>query len=179
LHVIDDPRLWDVAVAHGLYCGFQCSVIRRSLFADPLVRRPYTRLVGEDVAVIMRAIKAGCRFGYLDAVHTVYRVHGENVSTPTGGGGSWDKQVSRSRDWADGIAEASRELDLSRVERRATNRLLAATYFWQIGYALLWQHGRRDEALAEFRRGLRLRPWCLPFWKTYAVALIRTRLAGG
>jgi hypothetical protein len=46
--------------------------------------------------------------------------------------------------------------------------------FWNIGYALLWQNGRRSEALRVFRQGLKLQPRNLLYWKTFLLAWLRT-----
>jgi hypothetical protein len=64
---------------------------------------------------------------------------------------------------------------LTPVEKRAVNKRLRETYFWHLGYALLWQHGRSHEALGMFRQGLALCPWNVGYWKTYLLAALRTK----
>lgn len=175
LRIIDDPRMWDVSINEGLFCGFQCSVIRQSVLAAPPFRKRYRMRIGEDVATIMMAVKTGCRFAYFDAVHTIYRVHDQHTSAA--GGGQVAKQVANELSMAEGWEEVGRDLGLTRTEWRSVNRALCESYFWRIGYSLLWQSGRRREALPMFRRGLRLRPWDLRLWKTYLTASVRTWFA--
>jgi hypothetical protein len=134
--------------------------------------------IGEDVAMIMMAVKTGCRFAYYDAVHTIYRVHGDHTSA-AGGAGGIEKKLANEFSMAEGWEEVSRDLDLTEAEWRPVHRALGESYFWRIGYALLWQNGRRREALAAFRRGLAHRPWHLPYWKTYSLAVIRTKYWAG
>jgi glycosyltransferase involved in cell wall biosynthesis len=174
LRIIDDPRTWDVAVIHGLFCGFQCSVIRRSVFEAPVFRKRYRMRIGEDVAMIMMAVKTGCRFAYYDAVHTIYRVHGDHTSA-AGGAGGIEKKLANELSMAEGWEEVSRDLGLTKSEWRSVHRALGESYFWRIGYALLWQNGKRREALDAFRRGIRHRPWHLPYWKTFSLALVRAK----
>jgi glycosyltransferase involved in cell wall biosynthesis len=178
LRIIDDPRTWDVAVAEGLFCGFQCSVIRRSVFAAAPFRKRYRMRIGEDVAMIMMAVKTGCRFAYFDAVHTIYRVHDDHTSA-AGGAGHLDKKLANELSMAEGWLEVGRDLGLTRAEWRPLNRALGESFFWRIGYALLWQHGRRREALRAFRRGLSHQPWSVRFWKVYLLAAVRARLNPG
>ena len=66
-------------------------------------------------------------------------------------------------------------MKLTPAQVRAVRRRLADCYFWVLGYALLWQHGRRRDALAMFRRGLAQTPRDLRLWKTYLLALARTK----
>jgi cellulose synthase/poly-beta-1,6-N-acetylglucosamine synthase-like glycosyltransferase len=164
LRVIDDPDRLAKTIAHGLYCGLQISVIRRTVFEG---RRFGTRCrnEGEDLLLAVRAMAAGYLFGYFDNVHAVYHVHCSNSSVPAGGGASVDKQVRTFQLSLQGF-EGLRE-ELPPRARRALDRMLSSHYFWTIGYALLWHHGRQREALDMFRKGMRLHPWNLRFWKTF------------
>jgi hypothetical protein len=76
-----------------------------------------------------------------------------------------------------GYDDLRRQLKFTRAERRALHRRLSRQYFWQLGYAGFWQHGRRREALEMYRRGLRLCPWNLWYLKTYALAWLRSAVA--
>ena len=77
-----------------------------------------------------------------------------------------------------GYEELAAEVPLVPAQRRALRRRLSQTYFWVLGYTLLWQHGRRDEALAMYRRALRLWPWDWRCWKTYLAASTRRLVPG-
>jgi glycosyltransferase involved in cell wall biosynthesis len=173
LRIIDDPGAVPCMITHGLYCGLQCSVLRRRV-CERLRFPPYR--VGEDLVFIVQALKADHRFAYFDDVHTLYHAHGENISAAAAG--SLEKQLRAYEDITRGFASLPERVALTRAERRALNVRLSREYFWHLGYNLLWQHGRRQEALKRFWQGLRLRPWNLVLWKTYLLARVRTLLAG-
>jgi glycosyltransferase involved in cell wall biosynthesis len=176
LRIIEDPGANRVMILHGLFCGLQNSVIRRQVFAGQrFCARP--RHEAEDQLAVIRALAAGYRLAYFEAVHVVYHVHGDNSSAASGG--TPEKLLTIMRELVSGLEELGQQVRLTPAERRALRRRLGREYFWVLGYALLWQHGRRREALVMFRRGLRAWPWDLGRWKTYALALLRTALAPG
>jgi glycosyltransferase involved in cell wall biosynthesis len=171
LRIIDDPRAVRFAIAGGLQNGLQNSVIRRRVFDGRRFVDHY-RNEAEDQLFAIRAVAAGHRVAYYDDVHVVYHVHGGN-SSAAAVGAPLERQLWIYRALVRGFEELRGEVRLSRAETRVLDRRLAREYFWHLGYALLWQHGRRDEALAMFRRGLRLDPWDLRYWKVYAAALAK------
>ncbi len=170
VRLLDDPRTCRCAIRHGLRCAVQATVFRRSLF-DHGLRFPDVRL-WQDQAFLIHALKAGARFGYLDDVHLLYRVHDGNSCL-----------AGRPRDLERGIAVwrtvvAAQEALLrsepfTAAERWALRRRVADACFWNLGYRRLWQAGRTDEALAEFAAGLRAWPWDPRMWKTYGLARLR------
>jgi hypothetical protein len=173
LRILDDPQALACMIAGGLNCGLQCSVFRASFFNSRRIP-PYR--VGEDQALVMQALAAGHRLGYFDDVHVRYHVHSDNSSGPTDRA-TVDRPMQAIMEEARVYEELPGHITLSAAERRARRRRLLGQYFWQIGYALLWQNGRRQEALTMFRRGLRHWPWSLACWKTYLVARARSWLA--
>jgi len=177
LRIIDDPSATQCMIEHGLFCGLQCSVLRSTIFAR---RRFYTgfRNEAEDQLIVIRALAAGCRLAYYDNIHVLYRVHHAN-SSAAAQGLTLDKRVGHMLAQARGFEELSGQVALSAAEQRAVSRRLGKEYFWVLGYALLWQNGRRHEALDTFRRGLRRWPWSPRCWKTYCLALLRTYLLAG
>jgi glycosyltransferase involved in cell wall biosynthesis len=177
LRLIDDPGALKGMLSHGLYCGLQNSVIRRRVF-EGCRFCTLDRNEAEDLLIVVRALAAGRRFGYLDNVHVVYRVHEQNSSAAQVGG-SLEKRLGLYHALLVGFERVRGQVRLTRAETRALNRSLARVHFWELGYALLWQNGRRWEALGAFRDGLRLWPWDLRCWKTYALSLVRTRVRGG
>jgi len=172
LHIIDDPRAVCCAILHDYYCGFQKSVFRSRVFSR--LRIPPYR-VGEDQAFVVLAMKEGYRLGYLDDVHLEYHVHDGNLSATTLSG-AVDKKVDGFRELIRAFEELPTRVVLNGDERRALRKRLSRDYFWHLGYGLLWQHGRRQEALETYRRAIRLWPWSLACWKTYLLAALRTRL---
>jgi glycosyltransferase involved in cell wall biosynthesis len=177
LHLIDDPDAARCQILHGLYCGFQNSVIRRKVFLTELIRRSTGYLsrmrAGEDQAIVISSLKSGFRLGYLDGIHVLYQIHAENSSVAAQGG-SVDRRVKIIESLLVGFMEMRRVLSLTWNEKRALGQRLSGDLFWIIGYSLLWENGRRREALRYFRKALRIRPWHWRFWKTYLAAALRT-----
>jgi hypothetical protein len=124
----------------------------------------------------IRTLAAGYRFGYFDAVHVIYQIHEAN-SSAAATAIPFERNLRIVQELVRGFEELRGQLPLTPAERRALDRRLGRDYFWLLGYALLWQHGRRREALAAFRRGLWAWPWDLGRWKTYLLARLRTALA--
>jgi glycosyltransferase involved in cell wall biosynthesis len=173
LKMIDDSRLVKVMVSSGLYCGLQNSVIRKSVFEG---RRFYPQYpIGEDLQLAIRAIVGGHRFGYFNAIHVLYSVH-ESNSSGAAQELPLEKRHSNARSYAGGYEAVWRELRHTSAGPML-RRTASGCYFWQLGNGVLWQSGRRREALAAYRRGLRLWPWDWRYWITYALAVLRTSLS--
>jgi glycosyltransferase involved in cell wall biosynthesis len=174
LRVLDDVGALACMLAGGLNCGLQASVIRRQVF-DGYRFQTRFRNEAEDQMTVIWALASGRRMAYFDAVHVEYRVHSENSSATA----TQDlaKRIAVLEAEARGYEELpNRGVVLSRAEELARRRRLGDQYFWQIGYALLWQNGRRSEALPMFRRGLNHWPWNLRAWKTYGLAVSRVAM---
>jgi len=172
-HIITDSRVAERMIANGLMCRLQCSVVRRRVF--DVVRLPLQR-IAEDQIFVVQVLKAGFRLGYFDRVQCVYRVHDDSIlvrSNP----GTIDKAVAGLHELMTAYEELPNHVHLTAREQKTLRRRLADEWFWTLGYSLLWQNGRRDEALEAFRHGLRLQPWDHQLWKTYAGAIARTKAA--
>ncbi|MCC7009108.1 MAG: glycosyltransferase family 2 protein [Acidobacteria bacterium] len=176
LRVIDDERVVACAIRSGLYCGLQNSVLRRRVFDDGPFQAAY-RNEAEDQLFAIRALKRGHRLGYLDAVHVQYHVHEAN-SSGSATGQSAARKLAVYEPVVRGFQDLVQEFDWTPSERRELAQRLAREQFWHLGYAVLWSAGRRREALAAYRAGLRAWPWSIRCWKTYFVALVRTMIAG-
>jgi GT2 family glycosyltransferase len=172
-NVITDDRATEGMIAHGLMCGLQCSVLRRRVF--DVVRLPLQR-IAEDQIFVVQALKAGFRLGYFDRVHRIYRVHDDSSSAPSSPG-TIDKAVAGLHELVAAYEELPRHVHLTAREQKTLRRRLADEWFWTLGYSLLWQNGRRAEALDAFRHGLKLQPLDHRLWKTYAGAIARTKAA--
>jgi glycosyltransferase involved in cell wall biosynthesis len=169
LRIIDDPGLVCCAIEHGLHAGFQTSVYRREPFKQ--LRIPPFR-IGEDGAYVLMALKAGPPPGYFMNVHSTYRVHGGNSSSPRGAG-EVDDRIAKARTFISALEFARDHAGFNPDELRSFRRRLAHFHFWRIGYALNWSHGRRRDALASFRTAFRYWPWSAAMWKTYLLCLLR------
>jgi glycosyltransferase involved in cell wall biosynthesis len=170
LRVITDPAALECQLSHGLYCGLQNSVIKRTVFAGK--RFNDTSRVVDDELFVIRALAAGRRFAYFMEPHVLYNVHSEN-SSGSAVGWSAEKQVAIFRELTDGLEQLRSELTLTSREHRALLKRLGHEYFWRLGYVGFWQAGRRREALAMFKRGLAAWPWQPAAWKTYLLARLR------
>ncbi len=178
LTIIEDAGAIRCQITSGLYCGLQKSVLRSSVFRDGTRFEADQRNEAEDQLFAIRYLAAGYKLGYFDNVHLIYRVHASN-SSGSATGSSLDKRVVLIRKMIEGYEALATEVRLNREEQLALRARLSREYFWTLGYALLWQGGRRGEALRMFRRGLSLWPWDWSKWKTYLLAQARFRLRLG
>jgi len=175
LRIITDPTALECQLLHGLYCGLQNSVMRRSVF-DGRRFDDQSRVVDDELFVI-RLLAAGKRFAYFLDPHVIYQVHGDN-SSASAGGLSLAKHLAIYGELTKGLEQLRSELRLSGRERRALLKRLGREYFWHLGYVGYWQSGRRREALASFRRGLAVWPWNPAAWKTYLLARAKVAVQG-
>ena len=171
LAVIDDRHMVTCAILKGLYCGLQNSVIRKAVFDRELFAVDFHN-ESEDQVYAIRAALAGHRFGYFNDVHVVYRVHDANSSASAMGQAN-EKRLKISLDLARGYEALLTGGRLRAAEARAVRKRLNREYFWHAGYVLLWQQGRKREALDMFGRALRIWPWSAACWKTYLISLAR------
>lgn len=170
LRLIDDRRTIRCMVKHGLFCGLQNSLVRRSLFEAARFEAA-CRNEAEDQLIVIRALAAGRRFAYYDDVHVVYRIHDFN-SSAAALGASAARREKIVRLMIDGYERLLRSTPLSILERAAVRQRIANEYFWGLGYAILWSHNQRAEALAAYKKGIYFYPLSLSFWKTFALASI-------
>jgi glycosyltransferase involved in cell wall biosynthesis len=170
LRLIDDPRATVMQIGHGLYCGLQNSVIRKSVFLE---RRfwPDYRVV-EDELFVIRLLAGGGRFAYFDSPHVIYRVHGEN-SSGSAAGFDPSRIIAIFEELVRGLERVQRETALTADARRALGRRLARERFWSLGYAGYWQSGNARAARACYRKALVEWPWSPRMWKTFGASLVR------
>ncbi len=175
LRIIDDSRLITTSIKSGIFCGLQTSVFRRKMFSEiPL--NTSSEVVG-DSEFFIRAAVAGYRPAYFDRVHLRYRVHDGNSSNAASGV-SLDKRLVTLRERVSGCEAMCDELPLTYAQRRAMVHRISRDYFWRLGYALLWRHGRRGEAMEMFREGMKRWPTNMFYWKTYVKAWCEYMLKG-
>ena len=180
LNIIDDPDTVSVALRHGLYCGLQNSVIRNSVFVAQRFHTPY-RNEAEDQLFVIRALKHGFRFGYINSVLVQYHVHDAN-SSAAAVGQTAERQRTLLELLIRGFEDLRTDVALTREENRVLAQRLLKEYFWHLGYAMLLKSVNLSAAKSAFRRGLREWPWSLRCWKTYAIAEARSwmnRESGG
>lgn len=177
LCIIDDPRVLACQLRDGLFCGLQNAVLRRALFSG---RRFDTaeRNEAEDQMIVARVLAAGCRLAYFNRVHVIYNVH-EGNSSGAAQNASLDKRLQIYQTMIRAYEALPGQLTLNAAERRALRQRLCRECFWHVGYSLLWQSGRRGEALAMYRRGLAHWAWDWRCWKTYLLANVRSASVAG
>lgn len=174
VRVIQDAKAVQCALMHGLYCGLQNSVMRREVFKGNRFHTQF-RNEAEDQLFVIRALALGKRLGYFDKVLVDYNEH-ESNSSASGSDRNLEKLLVIMRALVRGYEELGEDVKLTKAEERALRQRLGREYFWHLGYALLWQKGRRVEALNMFEKGLSLWPWSLSRWKTYWLAKARVHL---
>jgi len=170
LRIITDDAALECQLLHGLYCGLQNSVIRRSLFHEK--RFDERSRVVDDEMFVIRRLADGARFGYFLEPHVIYQVHSDN-SSASSTGLAVEKSIAIFQEMTAALEQLLADLPLNVSARRALLRRLGREYFWHLGYSGYWQSGRRSEALGVFRRGLSVWPWQLSAWKTYVLAKAR------
>lgn len=176
LNVIAEPNLATCILnGAGLFAGLQNSVIRRELFAQFRFEADLRNEAEDQILVILAAV-AGKRFGYIDDVGVVYRVHAEN-SSAAASGQSLERRLRVYEAVAAGFERLPNRVRLSKRELGALDKLIGNEYFWHLGYGTLWQMGNREECFRAFHKALRLRPFHLPFWKTYLACRLRSWLS--
>ena len=171
LNIIEDAEATRCQILHGFYCGLQNSVIRRRLFQDYRFDAA-SRNEAEDQIIVIKALKAGRKFAWINNVHVTYRVHDANSSASSVNSDA-DQKVHVLEKEINGFEDMLKQSLLSSREIRALRRNLSEQYFWKLGYSLLWMRGRREQALTAFQRGLRHWPWDWRCWKTCLMARMR------
>jgi glycosyltransferase involved in cell wall biosynthesis len=172
LHVLRGDDVIPCALLHGLYCGLQNSVFRREVF-DGLRFKTTFRNEAEDQLFVIRVLKRGHAIGYLDDVHVIYRVHASNSSGSATGPNSFDRQFTLMEPVARGFRELRSECSLTSRENAALRRRLHREYVWHLGYATCRAHGRNQQALHYYHKGIVEWPWSLRAWTTYVAGHVR------
>lgn len=175
LQIIDDVDATRCMITYGLYNGLQNSVIRRSVF-DVVRFEGESRNEAEDQLIVIRYLAGGRQVGFFDNVHVIYHIHEAN-SSAAAQHGDIEKRLRIQRVLLERFERLAAEIPLSNRELCALRHRLAREHFWLLGYSLLWESGRRHEALQSFRRGIRYAPWNLRFWKTLLWCQIRCLFA--
>lgn len=150
-------------IRDGFYCGLQNSVLRRNVFADYRFESA-SRNEAEDQMIVIDYLLRGGRLAFVDHVHVVYRVHGENSSAT--GAASHAKKSRVMTTMAQGFERLLERKSLPQSVARAIRERLGEEYFWHLGYSLNWMCGRKSDAIKHFVRGLRYWPWDWRRWKT-------------
>ena len=171
LNVFDDPNTITCQMLHGLFAGQQFSLIRKEVFDGYRFRSEY-RNEGADQVALITALSKGHKLAYLDDIHGTYVVHGNNASAGCKGA-SLEKYLRLRRALIRGFQEMREEIDLTPKESKVLDKKISQEYFWQIGYNLLWNSGQREEALENFRTGIKIYPYNILYWKTYLLALVK------
>lgn len=171
VHRLDSGIALLTQLRSGLYAGLQNSVIRRRVFAGTRFWPDYR--VVEDVLFLVRALSRGVRIAYVDLPLVIYRVHDDNSSASVANG-TPARLLPIFQEEVRGLERLKAEVDLPDESRAVLDQQLGSKYFWRLGYAGYWQSGRRAEALAAFRSGLRLSGFDWRMWKTYMLCRLRT-----
>ena len=173
VRIIDDPAAIECHFLHGIYCGLQNSVIRRSVFAGHRFWEDFR--VVEDVLFLARALARGIRLAYITDVQVLYRIH-EGNSSGSASGVTRDGLRRIYQEHVTGLERLGDEVALTKRQRRAFRRCLARHYFWHIGYVCCWEMRDTAGAMAAFKKGLRLTPWDPSMWKTYLACVSKSTI---
>jgi len=169
LNVIIDKNVIETMISHGLFCGLQNSVCRATIFSH---LRFLAFRVGEDRWLSAMAAKFGFCFAYFENVHVKYQIH-DNHTSGVSSQLAVEKRIEIQSELIEGYENLSKVIQLTSFECNALKKRLSKEYFWHLGYSLLWQHGKYQEALKMFKKGLQLWPWDMGCWKTYLLSLVQ------
>jgi glycosyltransferase involved in cell wall biosynthesis len=170
LRVIRDDRAVECMIEHGMYCGLQCSVIRRSVFENYRFDAA-SRNEAVDQLFVVESLVNGHRLAYFDAVHLVYRIHDQNSSAA--GTPSLEKHCKLIQSLVDGYTRLADRIPLTSSQQKALDRRLGREYFWHLGYVLLQQPAHAQTGRAFMWRAICHWPTNIAFWKTYGIARLR------
>ncbi len=162
--------LRDVLADGGLYAGLQNSVIRKRFFDDYRFDVSFYN-EAEDQLAVLRAIAKGVKFGYLNSVHVMYHVHGEN-SSGAASGMARDKRLRLIRGLIKGYEGLPNSIALSKSQADALSRRLANLHFWTLGYGFYWQHADYRSAFQSYLRAIRVKPTYMALWKSFMKAFV-------
>ncbi|MBI1338321.1 MAG: glycosyltransferase [Phycisphaera sp.] len=176
LRIVIDDDLVPCVINRDHCGGLQASVVRAAALGS--LRIPLFR-VGEDWALAVRFYAAGGVVGYLPDVHVIYQVHEEQSSASSAESWPLDKRLSVQREYLAAAGSVEDAIQDNPAAIKALHTRLSREWFWRLGYALLWRHGRRTEALGAMRNGLRYAPLNLSMWKTYLACSARSRFGKG
>jgi glycosyltransferase involved in cell wall biosynthesis len=169
LLVIEDSLALETAISVGLMCGLQCSVLRAQTLQ--FVRIPPFR-IGEDQVLSILFLLRGSKLAYFNDIHAIYYVHDDNTAVVRA---ALDpvKATSVLRELICALESLTNTPELPLRGSNALRKRLNNEYFWHLGYASLWNHGRQKEAFAAYRSGLRYWPWDWRCWKTYGTSALK------
>jgi glycosyltransferase involved in cell wall biosynthesis len=165
--VLDDPKILERALRYWFDTPLQTSVLRARVF-EKLRFPPHPPV--EDRLLLILALSAGFRVGYLEEIHAIYHIHSDNISLASAK--PPEERFRVTWQMIRGFESLRSSLTLSKRQRRALNTHLSEEYFWCLGYPLV-EFGFYDRALAEFRTAIALNPFNWRFWKTYSTVFIR------
>jgi len=155
------PKAIQLALRQGHFGAMQASMFRPRIFDKA---RFGDHRVGEDMVFAVRATAAGCRQGFLEDVHVVYREHGDQTSA-SGSAARVQHRITTQLRFNRAVRSLL-DLPWKPGERQTLTRRLADETFWTLGYGLLWEHGQSRQSLYYLMQGLRLDPTDKQKWRT-------------
>lgn len=164
LHIIEDDRVTQTQILHGLYCGLQVSVIRRSVFEAMQFNTHAAN--SEDQVFVVRYLATGRKIAYFNKVHLNYQAHEQSTSNSVND--AWPNRLRVHEQLLDDYRRMLAEVPLNAAEQNATRQRISEILFWRIGYGHL-EAGEYRLAMEAFRQGMKYHPGHLPYWKTYLI----------
>jgi glycosyltransferase involved in cell wall biosynthesis len=174
LNILDDPEAARCQILDGLSCGQQFPLIRKKGFEGYRFRASY-RNEGADQISVIRSLKKGVNFAYIDKIHEDYAVHDNNASAGCLNA-PIEKYLRLRTAMIRGFEELKKEEPITKKESRAIDQRIARELFWDIGYNLYWQNNDRASALKFFISGIRRYTYETKFWKTFFISYLKTLL---
>ena len=167
LNIIEDPKAISLTIAHNQFGGLQASVYRQRAFEN---RRFPDARIGEDLAIAVSLLASGAKCAYLDNVHVLYRVHGQQTSTAAGDSIALHKRIEAQQNYTKVIGDMMGISGLSEQHQQAVRDRYINELFWKLGYHLLWNQGKAAQGLKAMRQALAVAPGNFKLWRSCVIA---------
>ncbi|MFC3121996.1 glycosyltransferase family 2 protein [Agaribacter flavus] len=164
--ILDSNKAVLLQLREGIDSGFQNSVIRAEVFNSLSI--PEFR-VGEDRLFIVMALKQEFRFGFIDDIHVIYRVHDRNISDTDAKNTNFDKRIQSMLRLLEAKKALPNLVRLNTEEYSIYKKQLSEEIVWELGYALYQNSGQYNLALKSYVSGIKLYPRQLKYYKTMII----------
>jgi len=168
-YILERDKAILLQLTDGLNSGFQNSLLKRSILEKHLIPR---FRVGEDRLFVVMALKSGFNMGFIDDVTVTYRVHDQNISDTNANETNYEKRIASMKMLLQTKEELEKFVSLNATEKKVHRKKLANEIFWELGYSLYRASGNINMAITCYKRGLKLNPYKLSFYKTFIKTII-------
>lgn len=172
LNIMKGKNLFDLAL-NDFPAYFGTSIIKKKVFDK--IKLDESLYVAEDQLFRKEAVAKGIKLAYLENIHLKSFIHDENIS-----------QCNKSKDYKKKIMvythlekhyfKLKQRVRLTKKQKKIIKKNLSEIYFWRLAYNTYLKNKNYKNTNKYFRKGLKLRPLNLIYWKTYIIFKIKNIL---